>query len=136
MNFVLDASLALKWAFEDEATPAADAVLLRLRDGEAAAVAPNWHQEVLEGLLSGLRRSRIAEADASAFLGMLDTLEIAAVALHPLAGSSTWLLAREHRLSAYDAGCLALCVRFGLPLAADDGPLRKAAQSRHLRLLC
>ncbi|MGA7499066.1 MAG: type II toxin-antitoxin system VapC family toxin [Isosphaeraceae bacterium] len=36
-------------------------------------------------------------------------------------------LARAHNLSFYDAACVELAVRLGLPLAALDGKLKTAA---------
>ena len=42
----------------------------------------------------------------------------------------TMSLAREHRLTAYDAAYLELAMRLGLPLATDDRSLRVAAERR------
>ena len=38
-------------------------------------------------------------------------------------------LARSHKLTAYDAAYLELAMRLGLPLAARDDALEKAAQA-------
>ena len=38
-------------------------------------------------------------------------------------------LARAHNLSSYDASYLELAIRLGLPLAAQDGKLKTAAQA-------
>lgn len=40
----------------------------------------------------------------------------------------TMSLAREHRLTAYDAAYLELAMRLGLPLATGDRSLRAAAE--------
>jgi predicted nucleic acid-binding protein len=37
-------------------------------------------------------------------------------------------LARAHRISAYDASCLHLAIRTGLPIATRDRALRAAAR--------
>jgi predicted nucleic acid-binding protein len=58
VTVVLDASVTLSWYFEDERTPAANAVL----DGVVAtgAVVPSlWRAEVANGLRMALRRKRI-----------------------------------------------------------------------------
>ena len=49
MTFVVDSSVALTWCFEDEATPAGDALLFRLT--EEGAHAPGlWPLEILNAL--------------------------------------------------------------------------------------
>jgi predicted nucleic acid-binding protein len=43
-------------------------------------------------------------------------------------------LAREHKLSAYDAAYLDLAIREGAPLATLDNGLRKAAKAAGVRI--
>src|ERR1017187_3810195 len=57
--FVADASATLPWCFEEEATPATEALLERLRAGEPAVVPAHWPTEVMNGLIMAVRRSRI-----------------------------------------------------------------------------
>ena len=47
----------------------------------------------------------------------------------PLAWADTMHLARAHNLSSYDAAYLELAIRLGLPLAAQDGKLKTAAEA-------
>jgi predicted nucleic acid-binding protein len=58
LSLVLDTSLTLSWYFEDERTPAADAVLDRVVD-EGAVVPALWKPEVANGLQVAIRRKRI-----------------------------------------------------------------------------
>ena len=54
MDFILDASFALHWCFEDEATPASEAVLTQLQDQKDTASVPDiWALEILNGLGKG-----------------------------------------------------------------------------------
>lgn len=58
MSFVVDASIALAWCFENERTQPLVELLYRLR--ETRAVAPLlWPLETLNGLLMAERRKRI-----------------------------------------------------------------------------
>jgi predicted nucleic acid-binding protein len=57
--FVLDASVALAWSFEDEATDWTDEFLERLRQGDRVIVPAHWAAEVANALLLGVRRKRI-----------------------------------------------------------------------------
>jgi predicted nucleic acid-binding protein len=54
-GFVADASATLPWCFEEEATPATEALLERLRAGEPAVVPAHWSTEVMNGLKVGGR---------------------------------------------------------------------------------
>jgi PIN domain nuclease of toxin-antitoxin system len=65
MPFVLDASVALCWAFPDEDRPQAAQTLIRIRTDEAC-VPSLWWFEVRNALLVNERRGRLTEADTAA----------------------------------------------------------------------
>jgi hypothetical protein len=75
MNFVLDASVTLAWAFDDERDREALAALERLR-AEEAVVASLWPLEVTNGLLAAERRGRITAADGTRFLHLVRSLPV------------------------------------------------------------
>lgn len=59
-EFVLDASFALRWCFEDEATEATESLLTVLQNQEALAWVPAiWQHELLNGLGKGITRGRV-----------------------------------------------------------------------------
>lgn len=133
-EFVLDASVCLAWAFEDEQFAAADSGFGMMRAGGAHAPGV-WPYEVRNGLLAGERRGRITPEDASAFLHHLSRIPVALD--QTMDDASLFRLARAHRLSAYDAAYLELAMRLKLPLATLDERLAAAAaasgvpQQRH-----
>src|SRR2546429_1774545 len=51
-----DASVALAWCFEDEATNWTEEFLERLRQGDRIIVPAHWATEVANALLMGVRR--------------------------------------------------------------------------------
>ena len=125
--FVLDASVALAWAFEDETTPYTEAVLETL--GQGKAMVPSiWPLEIGNALVVAERRGRLKEADTVRFLALLRQLPIA-VEWEPIERvfSDVVRLAREQRISVYDASYLDLAMRLGVPLATQDEGLRQAA---------
>jgi predicted nucleic acid-binding protein len=127
-GFVLDASSVLSWCFEDEGGPEADALIDKVA-AEGAVVPGLWHLEIANGLVSGERRGRIKRAESAVFVAMVDELPIGVdLATGARALHETMSLAREHRLSAYDAAYLELAMRLGLPLATDDRSLAAAAK--------
>ncbi len=128
MPFVVDASVALAWHFDDEVSEYADRVLERLRRDQALVPAI-WPLEVANGLLIAERRKRLSAAKLARAVELTQELAIsvseqgAEVALGPVRD-----LARAEKLSAYDAAYLELAMREGLPLATQDAALREAAE--------
>jgi predicted nucleic acid-binding protein len=127
-GLVIDASSVLAWCFDDEGGPEADALIDRVV-AEGAVVPGLWPLEIANGLVSGERRGRIKRAESATFVAMIEELPIDA---DPATGvralHETISLARDHRLSAYDAAYLELAMRLGLPLATGDRSLSAAAQ--------
>jgi predicted nucleic acid-binding protein len=126
-DFVLDASIALAWCFEDEATPATLALLDTL-ESHVAHVPSLWGLEVSNILLGAERKKRLTQAQMAQFIELLDQLNIqvdgetANRALH-----ETIALAHSTKLTTYDACYLELAMRLGLPLATKDQALAQAA---------
>ncbi len=126
MPFVLDASIAACWAFDDEDHPSAALALERVREDDALVPAIWWF-EVRNTLIVNERRGRITEGDTAAFLRGLSRLGIA-IDRTPDEGA-VLTLARRHGLTVYDASYLELSLREGLPLATLDGNLARAARA-------
>jgi predicted nucleic acid-binding protein len=127
-ELVLDASIALAWCFKNEATEAADRVLERLAV-EEAYVPAIWHLEIANVLALSERRRRITPARTTEFIALLETLVIVVDEETPSRALGRVLdLARDQRLTAYDAAYLELAMRLGIPLASKDGDLCDAAE--------
>ena len=132
MPFVLDASIAACWAFEDENHPAAALALERIRTDEAL-VPGIWWFEVRNTLIVNERRGRLSQADTAIFLRGLSRLGVT-IDRAP-EESAVLALARTHRLSVYDASYLELAQRERLPLVTLDHDLRRAARAAGTALL-
>lgn len=134
MRLVLDCSATMAWAFEDELDSHAIALLERLKKGEAY-VPCIWPLEVCNSLLVSERKKRLTESDSAYFFSLLTTLDIRVDTL-PVVTTFTTIpsLAREHKLSSYDAAYLELAMREGLSLATRDDRLKTAAQRAGLAL--
>ena len=129
MAFVLDASIALAWHFEDESNAFAEAIGVRSAQ-ERVIVPSHWHAEVANGLLVGERRKRTSAEKIDAFAVRLAALDLEIEQLSESALFERVLpLARAHRLTVYDAIYLELAERRGLGLATLEGPLAAAARS-------
>jgi predicted nucleic acid-binding protein len=126
---VLDASSALTWCFEDEASEAGDRLFRHVQD-HGAVVPPLWHLEIGNIVLSAERRRRLTQTEVEGYLDLLRQLRIDTDAAPPeRARADTLHLAREHTLSVYDASYLDLAMRRRLPLATLDTALQCAARA-------
>jgi predicted nucleic acid-binding protein len=74
-SFVIDASVALAWCFDDEATEATRALLDRFED-ERAEVPSLWHLELANALAGGERHKRITRARTNEFIALIGGLPI------------------------------------------------------------
>ena len=122
---VVDASMALAWCFDGEATAATDAVLAQVRR-DGGVVPPLWRYEVGNALLTAWRRDRLTEADVRRLLALLRSLPIDVDADVP-DGVELVMSGHDHGLTAYDAAYLVLAQRRGLALATLDDVLGEAA---------
>ena len=133
-EFVLDASFALRWCFEDEATEETDALLTLLQDQESIAWVPDiWRYEVLNGLGKAVTRGRIERGIALLFWREMQELPIRAVETR--VDEKLLELALEHDLAIYDACYLGLALSRKLPLATLDRKLKQAAESGDIGII-
>ncbi|MCD7109111.1 type II toxin-antitoxin system VapC family toxin [Rhizobium sp. DKSPLA3] len=128
MSIVIDASIALSWCFEDEASPQTDAIAERVADS-GAVVPALFHLEIANVLMLAERRGRISAASLIQRLDLISQLPLEtdtiAIARHI---REILPLAREHGLAIYDATYLDVAARRGLPLATRDKALSRAAK--------
>lgn len=129
IRFVVDASVALCWYFDDQKTAYTEAVFDCLASGDQALVPALWPLEVVNSLVVAVRQKTISAAQIETFIRDLRDLPVEV----DLEGtkrvySSVFRLSQQHQLSSYDAAYLDLAVVEGLPLATLDKNLRAAAQ--------
>jgi predicted nucleic acid-binding protein len=132
MAFVLDASVAAVWAFDDEDHPVAALALDRIGDGGADAPSLWWF-EIRNTVIVNERRKRLTESQTTIFLRALARLPVRID--HAPAEAAVLALARRHGLTVYDAAYLELAQRLGLPLATLDTDLVQAAHAEAIPLL-
>ena len=135
MSLVLDASLTLSWYFEDERTPAIDAVLDEVV-ASSAVVPPPWRMEVANGLQMAIRRKRIDRDFRDRAIRHLSLLPIM---VDPESDTHVWTatlgLSDRFGLTIYDAAYLELAQRRNLPLASIDKALSTAGERLGLPML-
>ena len=94
-----------------------------------------WSLEAANVIAKSQRLQKITLAQASAFIELLDNLDIVVDASSAQRALHAALdLARQFGLSAYDAAYLELALREGLPLATLDVRLQAAARQAGVTL--
>ncbi len=109
MIAVLDASVALKWQFEDEeATSASTALLEDFIDGKIDLVSLTlFPYEIVNAINVAINRKRIKEAIGYRVITYLTSLGIELRSFDGLI-ESTFTMARKYGLSPYDCAYMAL----------------------------
>lgn len=132
MKLVLDASMALAWIFERNnktEIECAKQALITLIDTETL-VPSLWHTEIANALLVAERRQVITEARIIDYLNRLSGLPIITDDVTVLSRRDLVMaLAREYKLTAYDATYLDLTLRNGAILATFDNKLAEAMRN-------
>lgn len=131
MAFVLDASIAGAWVFDDERTEFTE-VLFDRATREQAIVPALWWYEVRNLAVMNERRKRITPTQTEIFLLKMEKLAI--VGDDFPASDDLMRLARKHRLTVYDAAYLELALRLDVELATLDQRLVDAARAEGVRV--
>lgn len=125
MALACDVSAILGLVLEDEDAAYAEAVIEAIGADEALVPTLFWF-ELRNVLIVSERRKRITREDTALFLADLALLSID---VDDAPRETTVLtLARQHKLTVYDAAYLELAQRKHLPLATLDADLAKAAR--------
>jgi len=132
---VVDSSIARCGGCSDEATPATDALLERVRN-EGGVVPVLWRWEVANVLSAAVRRGRLSLSDVSTQLALLSRLPVSIDAEAPArAWRESLMLAQAHALTVYDAAYLEIAGRLGVDLATKDLELAAAARAVGVRIV-
>jgi predicted nucleic acid-binding protein len=124
LSLVVDASILAAWFLDEESNPRVEAAFDTVARVETRAPSLLYY-EIRNALLMSERRNRITEAMSAEFLRDLALLPIR---LTPLPDDGELMaLARNRKLTVYDAAYLELAKRQGLALATVDRGLEKAA---------
>jgi predicted nucleic acid-binding protein len=133
MPFVVDASVTASWLFPDEGHPAVSAAYDRLRT-DHALVPSLWWFDIRNIFVVSERKGRLDPGRTHKALALLGSLPIQQDAEPD--ETAVLRLARQHRLTVYDAAYLELAQRENVALATLDAELARAASSENIELIC
>jgi len=125
---VLDSSVALAWALDDEQNLGPE-LLAQLTTTDTAMVPGHWILEVTNGLRMAVKRRRLESGDPPQVMARIRDQPIQVDSETAIRG---WreipALADAYGLSTYDAAYLELALRLNAPLATLDQDLGRAAR--------
>jgi predicted nucleic acid-binding protein len=129
--FVLDASVTASWFLAEPPHPHVT-IAERRMNTESATSPTLWWYETRNILIVAERRKRLTAADVDLALNRLILLS---VQLETPDAQMSFVIARRHGLSFYDATYVELALRRGLELATRDMAMAMAAQSEGVALI-
>jgi len=134
-SFVIDNSVVMTWCFKDEENQYADSILDSLE--HFIAIVPSiWPLEIGNVLLVAERKKRLSVADSTRFIALLSELPITVDQESPERMiKEIFALAREYRLSTYDASYLDLAMKKSIPIATLDNRLLTAAKQSKVSIM-
>jgi predicted nucleic acid-binding protein len=130
MRYVVDASVAVKWALQEVDTDKALRLRDDLRNGVHAFLAPDFFPvEVAHSLTRAERQRRITPAEgARAFFDVAQTLPLLLASLPVLVRA--YAISSQARIGVYDCVYVALAEREGCPFITADDKLVKNLQQQ------
>jgi len=126
MNFVVDASIVAAWLLPDEENELAEQARAAMVDSDALAPNLLWH-EIRNILVVSERRNRVAADGVANLLINLRRVPLRIIDMND--DLRILQVARDHRLSGYDATYLTLAITENLPLVTLDKKLNGAARA-------
>jgi predicted nucleic acid-binding protein len=131
VDFVVDNSIAVAWAYPQQATDYTEDLLDRASSGllHTAFIWPAEFANVTGVLVN---RGVLSEALGENMIDFSHSLGLIVGKAPDI--SALYSVSRKYRLSAYDAAYLELSIRLNLPLATRDKDLKKAAETLDLYL--
>jgi len=121
MIAVIDASVALKWQFEDEeATDSARALLDDFIEDKIKLIAPTlFPYEIISAINVAISRKRINESVGYTAIKYITSLGIGLISFNDLI-ETTFQMARQYGLSTYDCAYMALAEKEKCNLITGD----------------
>ncbi len=133
--FVLDSSVTMSWFLNDEYSE----IACKLRDSlskKQAHVPSLWSIEIANVFCQSEKKGRITPYESASCINLLKKLPINVdTKTTDYALSRILELAREYKLTVYNACYLELSLRFTCPLATFDKELRIAAKKAGIPVL-
>lgn len=120
---VLDASICLKWVFEEEDSEKARNLLTLSEKGDILLLAPEiWEYEIVNGFASAMLKNKLSYLHSKKLLRMVLEARPQMISTHGLLLKSLENC-HKYRISAYDSAYITLAVENKIILVSADEKL-------------
>ncbi len=120
---VVDASVCLKWVFEENDSDKARSLLTLSEKGDILLLAPDiWEYEIINGFASAILKNKLSYLHSSKFLKLILKVKPQTISMQDL---SFKILrnCRDYQISAYDSAYVTLAIENGITLVSADEKL-------------
>ncbi|MCL5675711.1 MAG: type II toxin-antitoxin system VapC family toxin [Patescibacteria group bacterium] len=122
-KIIVDASLCLKWVFEEENSKLARELLKKKEGNQLLFFAPNlWEYEIINALASAARRKKISSQKSQDFLKLLLNAKPETISVSELLNKCL-LNCKKYDISGYDSAYVTLAKENKLVLVSSDDKL-------------
>jgi len=120
---VVDASVCLKWVFEEADSEKARDLLTLSEKGDILLFAPEiWEYEIVNGFASAMLKNKLSYAKSKKLLRLVLRAKPQIISTHELLLKSLENC-HKYRISAYDSAYITLAVENGIILISADEKL-------------
>lgn len=117
---VIDASVCLKWVFEEADSEKARDLLTLSEKGDILLFAPEiWEHEIVNGFASAMLRNKLSYAKSKKLLKLVLEAKPQIISTHELLLKSLENC-HKYRISAYDSAYITLAMENGIILISAD----------------
>lgn len=130
-KYVVDASVTLKWIFEEEDSKKARELLRMSERGKIMLLAPDlWTYEMISAITTAVRRKKITVAKAEEMMRMVMKAGLKLISVNDIAERIV-RISIKYDISGYDAAYIGLAKANSLILVtADEALVRKVDDMR------
>ena len=120
---VVDASVCLKWVFEEEDSEKARNLLTLSEKGDILLLAPEiWEYEIVNGFASAMLKNKLSYAQSKKLLKMVLAAGPQMISIHELLLKSLENC-HKYKISAYDSAYITLAIENRIILVSADEKL-------------
>ena len=130
-KLVVDASVCLKWVFEEEDSEKARFLLKQQEKNELLLFAPElWEHEIVNGFASAVLRKKVPFLTAKKLLKLILEANLEIISMTDLLAKCLEN-AKKYQISAYDSAYVTLALENGIVLvSADDRLVTKVGDKK------
>lgn len=135
IKVIVDASVCLKWVFEEEDSEKARSLLTLSEKGDILLLAPEiWEYEIVNGFASAMLKNKLYYSQSKKLLRMVLEARPQIISIHELLLESLENC-HKYRISAYDSAYVTLAVKNKIILVSADEKLVQRVSNPNVAMM-